>query len=301
MAVQAKVIKEKITSVGNIKKITKTMEMVSVSKMRKAVLATAASREYARYALELMVTLAKKRNISHPLLVEGTGEKTLLVIIASNKGLCGGYNTNISKQVSAIRKNTKGILEAITLGKQAEMIANRNDILIKASFKEFGENITIGKVKALRKLLQQEFLESGEYKNVLVTYTQFIKQLDYRPLVREILPVSPKIARQIIEEIEEGSTEERFPKDPMSTYLFEPSEGEISDKVLPNLISAILFQIVLEASASEHSSRMIAMQAASDNAEELRKELTLTYNRARQAGITQEISEIISGANALQH
>lgn len=301
MAVQAKVIKEKIKSVGNIKKITKTMEMVSVSKMRRAVSATIASREYARYALELMVTLSKKRQISHPLLTVGSGEKTLLVIVASNKGLCGGYNTNISKLVSTFKKNHKGIIEAVTLGRQAEVIANRNGIFIKASFKEFGEDITISKVKTLRKLLQKEFIESGQYKTVQIIYTQFIKQLDYKPQVREILPVSPKITREILEEVEKGSSKERFDINAMALYLFEPGEQEILDKVLPNLISSVLFQIVLEASASEHSSRMIAMQSASDNAGELEKDLKLTFNRARQAGITQEISEIISGANSLQN
>jgi len=301
MAIQAKVIKEKIKSVGNIKKITKTMEMVSVSKMRRAISDTQASREYARHALQLMVTLSKKRSIAHPMLIPGLGAKTLLVIIASNKGLCGGYNTNVSKRVSRFKEKHDGEIEAITLGRQAELIANRNGIPIKASFKEFGEDIDIVKVKSLRKMIQKEFLESGEYKGVQVVYTQFVKQLDYRPKVREIIPISPKTTREIIEEIEHGSTQERFNLDSMSVYLFEPSEEEVLDQILPSLISSALFQIILEASASEHSSRMIAMQSASDNAEELEKDLTLTFNRARQAGITQEISEIISGANALQN
>jgi F-type H+-transporting ATPase subunit gamma len=301
MAVQAKVIKEKIKSVGNIKKITKTMEMVSVSKMRRAVSATLASREYARLALELLVTLSKKRQIGHPLLESGTGEKTLLVIVASNKGLCGGYNTNVSKLTSKFKKEHNREIEAVTIGKQAENIAHRNNIPIKASFKEFGEDIDIGKVKTLRKTIQKEFLDSDEYHDVQIIYTQFVKQLDYRPKVREIIPISPKTTREIIEEVEHGSSDERFSLDSLAQYLFEPSEEEVMDRVLPSLISSILFQILLEASASEHSSRMVAMQNASENAAEMQEELTLTFNRARQAGITQEISEIISGASALQN
>jgi F-type H+-transporting ATPase subunit gamma len=301
MAIQAKVIKEKIKSVGNIKKITKTMEMVSVSKMRRAISDTLASREYARYALELLVTLSKKRQIGHPLLLPGSGEKTLLVIVASNKGLCGGYNTNVSKLVSKFKKDHDREIEAVTIGKQAENIAHRNGLTIKASYKEFGEDIEIEKVKSLRKMIQKEFLESGEYNNVQIIYTQFVKQLDYRPKVREIIPISPKTTREIIEEVEHGSSDHRFSLDSLAQYLFEPTEEEVLNGVLPSLISSVLFQILLEASASEHSSRMVAMQSASENAEEMEEELTLTFNRARQAGITQEISEIISGASALQN
>lgn len=299
--IQLKAIKEKIKSVGSIKKITRTMEMVSVAKMRKAVLQTLGSREYSRYALELLVTLSKKKKIGHPLLVFGKGAKTLLVIVASNKGLCGGYNTNVNRAVKKFKEeyvNDSGF-DCITIGKQSEKIAKRNKINIIASFHEFGENIELNEVRSLRKLIQKEFTESGVYKNVVIIYTQFVKQLEYKPIAIELIPISPKTTRNILEEIESGRTEDRFKKDSLALYLFEPNEEEVLNAILPTLLTATLFQILLEASAAEHSSRMVAMKNATENAKEIENDLTLTYNRARQAGITQEISEIIAGAEAL--
>lgn len=300
MAIQSKIIKQKMTSIGSIKKITKTMEMVSVSKMKKAVSNSLASRDYARYALELLITLAKERNVHNPLLEDGVGEKKLLIIVASNKGLCGGYNVNISKAVSKFKTQNNGnAIECITIGKQSERIANRNELKIIASINEFGENISLDEIEVLKNILIKEFIELKNYKDVSVAYTQFLKQLDYRPNIKEIIPISSKTSRNIIEEIKEGSKEERFDKKGMALYLFEPNEEKVLSKVIPELMSAILLQIMLEAQASEHSSRMVAMKNATDNAGELLDDLKLTYNRARQAGITQEVAEIIGGAEAL--
>ncbi len=298
MAVQSKIIKQKMLSVGNIKKITKTMEMVSVSKMRKAVSNSLASRQYARYALELLVTLAKERNIPNPLLEEGKGDKTLIVIVASNKGLCGGYNVNISKAVSKFKKENQD-LECIAIGKQAERIANRNNLKIVASLNDFKEDVTLDEIDLLKKIILKEFIELKKYKNVSIVYTQFIKQLEYSPSIKEIIPVSAKTTRNILEETDKGSVDDRFDKKSMALYLFEPSEERVLDKVIPELLGATLFQIILEAQASEHSSRMVAMKNATDNAGELLDDLRLTYNRARQTGITQEVAEIIGGAEAL--
>lgn len=300
MAIQSKIIKQKMTSIGSIKKITKTMEMVSVSKMKKAVSNSLASRDYARYALELLVTLSKERNIPNPLLEDGSGDKKLLIIVASNKGLCGGYNVNISKSVSKFKtQNNDEEIECITVGKQSEKIARRNKLKIIASINEFGENISLDEIEILKNIILKEFIELKNYKNVSVAYTQFVKQLDYRPNIKEIIPISSKTSRNIIEETEVGSKEERFDKKSMALYLFEPNEEKVLSKVIPDLMSAILFQVMLEAQASEHSSRMVAMKNATDNAGELLDDLKLTYNRARQAGITQEVAEIIGGAEAL--
>jgi F-type H+-transporting ATPase subunit gamma len=300
MAIQTKIIKQKMKSIGNIKKITKTMEMVSVSKMKKAVSKSLASREYARYALQLLITLAKERNISHPLLEEGIGQKTMLVIIASNKGLCGGYNVNISKAISKL-KNDKSQIDCLTIGRQAERIARRNKLNIIASLNEFGENISLEEIETLKKIILKEYLQIKKYKNVLLAYTQFVKQLDYRPKIIEIIPVSPKTTRNILEETEKGKEEERFSKRSMALYLFEPNEERVLEKVIPDLLSATLLQLMLEAQASEQSSRMVAMKNATDNAGELLENLNLTYNRARQSSITQEVAEIIGGAEALNN
>lgn len=301
MAIQTKAIKQKMTSVGNIKKITRTMEMVSVSKMKRAVARSFASREYARYALELLITLSKERNISNSLLEYGTGDKILLVIVASNKGLCGGYNINVSKTVSKFKASAGREIDCIAIGKQAERIARRNSIPIIASFNEFGEDIDFAEIETLRKVVIKEFLEAKKYNSVSIAYTEFVKQMDYLPKIREILPVSPKTTRNIIESTQEGRDESRFEKRSMALYLFEPSEEKVLTHVIPHLLSATLFQIMLDAGASEHSSRMVAMKNATDNAGTLLNDLRLTYNRARQASITQEVAEIIGGAEALNN
>lgn len=289
-----------MTSIGNIKKITRTMEMVSVSKMKRAVNKSLSSRLYARFALQLLITLAKERNITHPLLEVGNGDKTLIIIIASNKGLCGGYNVNISKIVAKLsaRIGNENI-DCVTIGKQAERIANRNKIKIIASLNEFGEEIELDEVEVLKNIIINEYIDNKKYKNILVAYTQFIKQLNYQPQIIELIPISPKTTRNILEETEEGREEERFNKNSMALYLFEPSEERVLEQVIPDLLRATLLQIMQEAQASEQSSRMVAMKNATDNASELLADLSLTYNRARQAGITQEVAEIIGGAEAL--
>jgi F-type H+-transporting ATPase subunit gamma len=300
MAIQAKAIKNKMKSIGSIKKITKTMEMVSISKMKKTVGSSVASRDYARYSLELLINLSKERNVTHPLLEKGVGAKTLLVIVASNKGLCGSYNVNISKSVSRLKeKQPDDEIECITIGKQAEKIANRNKLKIIASINEFKETISIEEIDVLKQIILKEFLDKKDYKNVLIAYTQFIKQLDYRPTIRELIPIGPKAVRNIIDEMEEGKKEEKFDKRSMALYLFEPNEERVLGKVVKDLLSVVLFQIMIEALASEHSSRMVAMKQATDSAEELLEDLKLTHNRARQARITQEVAEIIGGAEAL--
>ncbi len=296
MATQIKTIKQKITSISNIKKITKTMEMVSIAKMKKAVDLSLRSKEYAKYALAILKTLAKEREIEHPLLELGAGEATLLVVFASNKGLCGSYNMNVSKLVHQYKMKHGGNIEVVTIGKQAEKIANRNRFKIVASFHEFGEEISIEEVISLRKFLMRQFLETGKYKRVVAIYTEFVKRLNYQPIARKLLPVSIKATQNFISDhVEVDDADKKV----SSLYIFEPSEARVLEKVIPTLLNDVLLQIMLESLASEHSSRMVAMKNATDNATELVSDLLLTFNRARQANITQEVAEIIAGAEAL--
>lgn len=300
MALQAKAVKKKIKSVGNIKKITRTMEMVSVAKMRKTVEKSLALRTFARYALELLVNLSKARQLEHVLLEERSKGKVLMVIVASNKGLAGAYNGNIDRSTKKFIAEHQGAkIEAITIGKQAEKIALRNSLKIIASFKEFTENVLHEDVYPLAAMLREKFTENEEYRSVVINYTNFIKPLTYKPTIRELVPVSPKVVRNMIEEIEKGSEKEKFATDSLSQYMFEPTEETVLETVIPQLIHALVFQALLESQASEHSSRMVAMKNATDNAGRLEDALTLAYNRARQAAITQEISEIVNAAEAV--
>jgi len=297
---QTKVVQQKIASVKNIKKITKAMEMISVSKMRRSVARALASREYARYALELLVNLHKNRNIEHPFLTPREKGKTLMIIFASSKGLCGGYNVNVQKAVVKELEEIDNEVDVITIGKQADRIAGRLGLKIVASLPEFADNFDVEKVREVFAILNERFnVENSEYKNVSVAYTRFVNSAEYDARVRELVPLSPKMVRKVVEEGEEGREEERFELDSLGLYLFEPSEREVLDTIVPSLIKTLFFQIALESLASEHSSRMTAMKNATDNAGEMLGDLQLEFNRARQAGITQEIGEIVSGAEAL--
>ena len=306
MPLQTKAIKQKIKSVGNIKKITKTMEMVSVSKMRRAVDKALSSRTYSRYALELLVNLSKDRDVSHPLMTAGKNNKELIIVIASNKGLCGGYHTNLFKALNLyFKKHPEGKstsygagegLKAVTIGKYAEKICKKLNLPMFASFITFSEYSTIKQVKELSYLVTKEFIEGG-YKSVKILYTEFLKSTTYKPVLREIFPISIGTIKNIIEEIQEenqGSFENAF-----VNYSFEPNKNEILNNILPGLVDVVIYQTLAEAYASEHSARMFAMKNAGDSATTILDGLTLSYNHARQDGITRELSEIVAGAEAL--
>lgn len=299
MALQAKHIKQKISAIGNIKKITKTMEMVAASKMRKAVEASLSSREYALSALEILVHLSRQRNVEHPYMETRTEGKVLVVIVASNKGLAGAYNINVSKQVSRFRqKYSKEIIEAVCIGKQAEKIARRNHLEVKASFTEFKDFADMDDVYSIMQVISELYEESTDYKKVHIAYTQFIKSLTYAPKVKPLLPIQPESLYMMI--TDEENADAMPDSATRALYLFEPSNEEVMNTVIPQLLRAVLYQVMLDAYASEHSSRMMAMQNATESAKEMQDDLTVSYNKARQAAITQEIAEISAGANAQQ-
>jgi len=292
MALQIKTIKKRISSVKNIGKITRAMEMVAASKMRKATEQALNTRTYAKLALELLVNIAQE-NVEHPLLEKRELNKILIIIIGSNKGLCGSYNSNVFKRL----KETLGIhedkkIDFITIGKKAEKMVEENII---ASFIEFPEDITFDDITGLSKLVLDKF-NNREYDRVKIIYTDFVSSIKSEVRKRNLLPVSEEILQQMIDDIKKEDDK----KENMSTYIFEPDKGRLLDEVLPRLVEIQLYQSILESNASEHSSIMLAMKNASDSASEMLEELTLYFNQARQAAITQEISEIASGAVALE-
>lgn len=293
-----KEIKLKIGTISNIKKITKTMEMVSVSKMKKMVARASASKEYAVKALQLLGNLALERNVEHRLLEQGKGEKNLLVVFASNKGLCGGFNVNISKKLSEIAKQSKRTLDVITIGKQAERAARRNNLSIVASFIDFNEKTGSDDFLVLKQILLDN-MSGGDYHETWMLYTEFQSAMSYTPVNYQILPPNIDTLTHLFVEEER---KERFGHKlkSLSRYVIEPSPEELIERIVPELVHASLYHAHLESQASEHSARMFAMKNASDNAKTLVEDLTLQYNKARQAAITQEISEIVGGAEALQ-
>ena len=300
---KAKEIKIKIKSVGNIKKITKTMEMVSVSKMRRAVDHALGSRSYAHYALELLINMSRQNGgVHHPLLEAGKGDKELVIIITSNKGLCGGYHTNLFKAMNSYMKNYGGLtsgkkeITAITVGKYAEKICKKLEISVFASFISFNEHSDIEQTRDLSNLAIQEF-KKGEYKSVKILYTEFLKSTTYKPVMEELFPISAETVKNVLEN-EEGHTFD-IKADSLVDYKFEPDLNTILKKILPGLVDVVVFQALAESFASEHSARMFAMKNAGDNATTILDALMLSYNHARQDGITRELSEIVAGAEAL--
>jgi F-type H+-transporting ATPase subunit gamma len=300
MALAQKAIKQKIKSVGNIKKITKTMEMVSVSKMRRAVEKALSSRSYSHYALELLVNLSRDKNISHPLMTAGKSNKELLIIITSNKGLCGGYHTNLFKALNSYMK-TEGAknkeFKAVTIGKYGEKICKKLNVPMFASFITFSEFSTIEQTQELTNLVTKEFKE-GNYASVKILYTEFLKSTTYKPVLRELFPLSIETVKNVVEDIS-GSDQVVIDDKSLVDYQFEPDLNIILESILPGLVDIIVYQTLAEAFASEHSARMFAMKNAGDSATTILDALTLSYNHARQDGITKELSEIVAGAEAL--
>ena len=300
MPLQTKAIKQKIKSVGNIKKITKTMEMVSVSKMRRAVDKALASRAYSRFALELLVNLSKDKNVTNRFMEAGKTNKELIIVIASNKGLCGGYHANLLRALSAYLKKEESRgkeIKAITVGKYAEKICKKVETPLFASFNTFSEFSDINQTKELSDLVANEYVE-GNYASVKILYTEFLKSTTYKPVVRELFPISTQSVKNVIDiSGEEADISEENNK--FIDYKFEPDLETILEGILPGLVDVVVYQTLAEAFASEHSSRMFAMKNAGDAATTILDDLMLSYNHARQDGITRELSEIVAGAEAL--
>jgi F-type H+-transporting ATPase subunit gamma len=303
---RTKEIKQKIKSVGNIKKITKTMEMVSISKMRRAVDKALASRTYSHYALELLVNLSKDKNVTNSLMVAGKTNKELIVVVASNKGLCGGYHTNLFKALAFYLKKEEAKnkeIKAITIGKYAEKICKKLNVSNFASFNTFSEYSTIEQTKELSDLIRAEYIK-GNYGSVKILYTEFLKSTTYKPVLREIFPISVDTIKNILEagipEALSGEEKQGEVKSfDFTDYKFEPDLNTILESILPGLVDVVVYQTLAEAFASEHSARMFAMKNAGDSATTILDGLMLSYNHARQDGITRELSEIVAGAEAL--
>lgn len=295
MGADTKAIRQKMKSIGNIKKITKTMEMVSVAKMKKGTEMANRGRAYSKYALELVSHIANMPDIKHPLMArEAKAGRELVIVISSNKGLAGSYNTNISKALSVYAKSKVGNIDCITIGKQSEKSARRNKLNIVASFINFSEKSSSDELLVIRDMIVEKYL-AGEYAKVSVLFTEFKNATTYKPYLMQLLPVAPEVYRNVLLE-EEAIT---FKDEKLVDYKFEPSESIVLAQIIPQIIAAAIYHSFVESVASEHSARMFAMKNANDNAGEILDDLTLFYNQARQSAITQEISEIVGGAAAL--
>ncbi len=296
----SKEIKRRIKSVKSTKKITKAMELVAASKMKRAVASTLASRLYAEYSWDILTSLAKNlEEISHPLFQVREGNKTLLIFITSNRGLCGAYNSQVTKKVITLLKKQSeaSSVDVITIGKKGDVAMRRVGKNIIATFTELPANISLSDVAPISKLVLQEYT-AGKYDKVLVAYTDFISAITQKPNINQILPISKTDLKELIAELGEAHStpsEVAQGKESRIDYLIEGNRDKLLGSLAEKLTRMQIYQMLLESNASEQSSRMVAMKNASEAAGEMIDDLTLVFNKARQASITQEISEISAG------
>mgnify|MGYP001586741361 CR=1 FL=1 len=291
-----KEIKRRIKSVKNTKKITKAMELVAASKMKRAVSATLSSRLYASYSWDLLTSLSGKLDdVTHPFFTESkNATKSLVVLITSNRGLCGSYNSQAIKKALLILKDKVVDIEVISVGKKGDDAMRRIGQNIIASFIEIPDNAKLADIRPLSELVTRKYKE-GTYKNVRVIYTDFISALTQKANAKQLLPISKEEVKEMIESLAEQKDKERLAESSTMPYIFEGDINTLVESLAEKLVRMQIYQMLLESSASEQSSRMVAMKNASEAAGEMIDDLTLVFNKARQAGITQEISEISAG------
>lgn len=281
-------IKTKIKSVQNTRKVTRALEMVSASKIRKAQERMKTSRPYARVMKQVIGHLAQANtDYRHPYMVERESVKRVgYVIISSDRGLAGGLNNNMFRRLLGefAKWQEKGVqVDVVTIGQKASVFFRRVKVDIRASVSHLGDTPKLEQLIGVIGTMLDGYT-AGELDRVYLCYNDFINAMTQRPTFDQLLPLPP-------------SDESVAPHD--WDYLYEPDPATVLDHVLTRYIESLVYQAVLENVASEHAARMVAMKAASDNANKLIDNLQLVYNKARQAAITQEISEIVGGAAAV--
>ena len=276
-------IRRRIGAVRIIKQITRAMQFVAASKLRRAQDATLAARPYAEKLDEVLADLvAVLGDEHHPLLARPDGGTRLLVVITTDRGLAGPLNTNTIRFALTEAAEFDGRLTVVTVGRKGRDAIRRTGIPIAAHFNGFGDKPNFADVTPLARLVSDDFL-SGTYAQIDLVYPRFVSTLVQRPTAEQLLPIRP------------GPD---APGVPGNQFIFEPNPATVLRQLLPRYVATRVYQAILETTASEMSSKMVAMKSATENAEELIDDLTLSYNKVRQANITREMIEIASGAQA---
>jgi F-type H+-transporting ATPase subunit gamma len=321
MAESLRDIKQRMKSVAQTGEIARAMGAVAASKMRKAQLLALHSRPYSAQAFQLLANLRARIGGELPLLLrkQKDAKKEAVLVITSDKGLAGAYNSNVLKKAyEYVTTGMSGVVEVVVVGKKARDFFRVRGIEPVKEFTGFGDYTTLQEVIPLADFFLKEYA-SGGWRQVMATYTNFRSTLKQEAALHTLLPIDQTTIREIIEGIipeqgrfsqPRGNTQHVTRNNAEHTlsaehgysneYTFEPFPQEILQELLPHLFLVALYHIILECNASEHSARMVAMKNATDNAQELVRGLTLRYNRARQAAITKEIAEVVGGTEALQ-
>ena len=294
-----KEIKRKIGSIKNTAKITKAMELISTVKMKKAQELAITKKEYITWILKVFMNL--NESLSHNVFFDKkiNRSKTLWIIITSNKWLCWGYNINVMKKVNEYMKSNNEKIDFCTLWKRGSQFVARTGNNIIADFSdEFSDNIDFEYSKSVSRFISEKFA-SAKYDKVVVFYNYYVNTIKQIPVARDFFPLTDESIEKYFSTI--LWSDYKYEEDDNSLkYTIEPTADELIDEVLPMLIDSMFYDILIESKASEHSSRMIAMKNAKDNANKFASKLTLMYNKARQASITKEVSEIVSWVESMK-
>ena len=291
-------IRRRIRSVKNTAQITKAMQMVASSKMRKAQLAALAGRPYAILMNQVIVSASQdSQDFVHPLMQKRAVQKRGVLAVTTDKGLCGPLNSNMGREVMKWDKDSTIF---VTAGRKGSQFVTRTKRKLAAEF-TYKDAPLFSEARAISKALQEMFLK-GEVDCVDLIYTRFVNTLSQKVEVRRLLPIGE--LQVLLNEPAAATPEQKAPTPAAAEgqhleHLFEPDAKHVLSAILPHFVNFIVYQALLEAKASEHSARMVAMKNATDNAKQLIKDLTLDYNKLRQANITKELLEITTAQMAL--
>jgi len=299
---KAKILLKRRKSVRNTKKITRTMEMVSTAKYKQAHSRIAASQPYQDKLREMMADLASAgAEVSHPLLESRAVKRSVILVITSNRGLCGGYNTNLgltAREAIAREEESGAEVELRVVGKKGILYFRHRGIPMASTYDRFGDKITYAEVNGLADELIRRY-SKPEIDRLTIVYQKFLSAGRQKPVAEVLLPLESI-------ELVPDSDEPTAPAAPSSekkwapNYLFSPDPDGLMRELLPAYCKSTLFNDFLQASVGEHLARMVAMKNATDAANKLIKQLTRAYNRARQSQITNEIAELMGGVEALK-
>ncbi len=298
-----KQIKNKIASTKKTGKVTKAMESVSAVKMRKSQERAFASRPYVHAAMRILARVSgSDEAMQHPLAQKRTAAKRLVIMVTSDKGLAGSVNSAVLKQADTLRKSDIKF-DVIAIGRKAVEYAEREGITIVAKYTNVADSVTMADVYAMADVAMNAFKSDATYGEVNVIYQNFISTFEQSPTLRQVLPLDPAEIHYIMQGIKPKHgkfSDDVVAGDSVVNYTIEPNATAVLDALIPQLVQILLYHALLESKASEHSARMVAMKNATDKSKEVVKALTIKFNKARQAKITAEISEITAGVAAME-
>jgi F-type H+-transporting ATPase subunit gamma len=292
----AREMRLRIRSVGNIAQVTRALQAVSASRVRRAQQAVQSTRPYASKAWEVLLHLASQpaREAAHPLLTQRPEVRQVTaVVITSDRGLAGAYNANLVRYCLERFRQAPAPLNYVFVGRKGRDMLTRRRVDVRADFSGVPAEPAFADVSAIGKMVVEEYLE-GKTDQVYLVYTDFVNMLRQVPTSKLLLPLEVRRPEARVAEFE------RRAEGPAPAYIYEPSEEELISEIVPRFTALQVFHAVMESRASEHAARMVAMQNATQNAVELRAALRLDYNKARQQAITGDILDIVGGVEALR-